>query len=197
MKPSDCPITEDCVVSPQLFRHPKVRIDVPAVLLADLLDQSRARESLAPSLARLVSDYSGAQGYVDRWGHVLERSVGPFVVLTFVPVLIWESTTAPRRRAAPPIRVLSARAHDAALPALKRSLPRGAQVTGGAISGRRHPSALFGLVLAEADVPEFQRWAELTLLPELLPEVLARARAEITSAIEREGSPHFAKQVES
>lgn len=189
MKPSDAPLTDEGAVSPQLFRHSKVRIDIPSVLLADSLHSSQSRDPLAPIVARLVHEYSGAQGYVDHWGHVLERNTGPFLALTFVPVQLWESTTGSRHRTACSISALSLQAHHSALLALKQSLPSRVQLTGGATQGRRHPAALFGLVVPETDRPAFERWAEQCLLPGLLPEALAYARAEVVRVLSRADPP--------
>lgn len=184
MKPADCPVTRDWGVSPQLLSQPRIRIGVPAVFLSDVLAQPIRLDQRAAQASRLACEYSGAWGYADGWGHVLEKRLGVFVVLTFVPVELWDSTSAVRRRAGCSIDTVMPNARQAALPTLADAVPRTVHLAGSSSTGRRYPWALFSLVMPAEELSGFRMWAKASLLPELLPDALSRATSQVFRDLE-------------
>lgn len=167
--------------SSPLSSRSAVRIHIPAVFEADALqDIGSVHLDRRAAWRALRAEYHEADGHSFTWGHVIESQVPPFRTWRIVPVALWERLARgchgqqldiPRRlvRLAPLVRT-----------ALAPHLPRSVRLAGLQAEGRRHRYALLTLLLTDpADHRRVRRWLRQHLVPELLPELLARCEVAL------------------
>jgi hypothetical protein len=172
-----------------MIRHPSspsssrgaVPIDIPAVFLTDARqDIGSGHLDRRSAWRALRAEYHEAEGDLFTWGHIIESHVPPFPTWHIVPVALWEGLARgchgqrldiPRRLVslAPLVRT-----------ALAPHLPRSLRLTGLQAEGRRHRYALFTLLLTDpSDHRRVRHWLCRRLVPELLPELLARCEVAL------------------
>jgi hypothetical protein len=170
-------------------RHPSspsssraaVRIDIPAVFLTDARqDIGSGQLDRRTAWRALRAEYHEAKGHLFTWGHIVGSPVTPFPTWRIVPVALWEQLARgchgqrldiPRRLVslAPLVRMT-----------LAPHLPRSLWLSGLQAEGRRHRYALFTLLLTDpADHRRVRHWLRRRLVPELLPELLARCEVAL------------------
>jgi hypothetical protein len=158
-----------------------VPIDMPAVFLNHALHEAGSCPVDRRTACRaLLAEYHEAEGHSFAWGHIIESQVLPLRTWRIVPVALWERLShehqgpwldIPQRliSVAPLVRV-----------ALVPHLPRGVRLTGLQAEGRRHRYALCTLLLTDpTDRRRVRCWLQRRLVPELLPELLARSEAAL------------------
>jgi hypothetical protein len=104
----------------------------------------------------------------------------PFRTWRIVPVALWEQLArgCHGQRLDIPGRLVSLA--PLVRMTLAPHLPRSLRLTGLQVEGRRHRYALFTLLLTDpADGRRVRHWLQRRLMPELLPELLARCEAAL------------------
>jgi hypothetical protein len=170
-------------------RHPSspsssrgaVQIDIPAVFLTDALqDIGSGHLDRRTAWHALRAEYHEAEGHLFTWGHVVGSQVTPFRAWRIVPVALWERLARGRhgQRLDIPRRLVSLT--PLVRMTLAPHLPRSVRLTGLQAEGRRHRYALFTLLLTDpADHRRVRHWLCRRLVPELLPELLARCEVAL------------------
>ena len=153
-----------------------IPVGIPVPFLADkVLSDLPYHERLVRCVS-LLREYAGAVGYVDSWGHVVETSQNKCVVWRFVPVELFSGVDLRQLGTRSCITDLVHLLQSEVRQCLEPRLPLHLTLTTMHRLGRRHPHALFGLVVADPRlIGSARRWIASELLPELLPTLLARA----------------------
>lgn len=168
-------------LSSPLSSRGTVRIDIPKVFLADALQEAGPGAIVRRAAWRaLRAEYHEAEGHSFAWGHVIESQVRPFCTWRIVPVALWERLV--RGHRGQPLDI--PRRLVSLAPLVRRNLaphpPPSVRLAGLQAEGRRHRYALFTLLLTDpADHRRVRHWLRRHLLPELLPELLARCEVAL------------------
>ncbi len=150
-----------------------VPIGIPALFLADQLSLGRTAEQVLSGNRGLIAEYAGAEGYVYRWGHLIEQRSARFVLWRVVPVALWERLSDVRAGSPLLIEELLTLMQPGISPSLEPHLPSGVVVRGCQGAGRRSPHALFTLLLTEqCHVTAVRRWLAAPFVADLLPTLL-------------------------
>lgn len=158
-----------------------VRIDIPAVFLADAPQEAGSgRIDGRAAWPALLAEYHEAEGHSFAWGHIIESRVPPFRNWRIVPVALWERLA--REHQGLPLDIAQRLISLAPLVrgTLTPHLPLSLRLTGLQAEGRRHRHALFTLLLTDpTDHRRVRHWLQRRLVPELLPDLLARCETAL------------------
>jgi hypothetical protein len=157
-----------------------VPIGIPAQFLTDVMAHWKPTDSGWARLCSLTMEYWTAEGYPYDWGHIVEETIGEFVVWRIVPVAIWEPVATTCSRWLPPIAELLPCLHGEVRNALAAKVPRGVSLTGLFGQGRLCPHTLLTFLVSKPHhIDGARRWLAEDFVGDLLPKLLPRLEVQV------------------
>lgn len=167
-------------ITEQFLHAKQTELAVPIQFIEEITTQSLPDVELSSHSFILLSEYAGAHGYADSWGHIIESKIGAHIIWRFIPLEIWNKTYLLRKYTTATIPGLITLLQKEVHPFLKSHLPAEVALTG-IHQNRRYPHALFGLLLIDvARETLARRWIAETLFSELLPAIISMSSMAAT-----------------
>jgi hypothetical protein len=157
-----------------------IPLGLPAPLIRDQLDRGISPAMILAPEGSLFAEYQNADGYTYRWGNIIEARTPTSLAWHFAPVELWRDTDHLRRSPEQTAAELIPKLQHEVVAALRDRLPAELVLVGCHPQSRRYPHVLFSLVLVNpCRQQQSRRWLAAVFVPSVLPDVLARVRAQL------------------